>query len=85
MKTIRRLAITVEKRERLSIKRSDSAFPVWCSQCAGQLITADEAVAVAGLSSRAIHRRAEAGDVHFVESRDGLLLVCLSSLLAGTD
>ena len=82
MKRTRRVAITVERDERLVIRRSGNVLPVWCSQCPGRVITTDEAVAVAGISSRAIHRRAEAGDVHFMETRDGLLLVCLNSLLA---
>jgi hypothetical protein len=44
------------------------------------LVTPEEAVTVAGISSRAIHRRAERGEIHFAETPSGLLLVCLNSL-----
>ena len=43
---------------------------------------ADEAAKRARVSTRAIFRLAEAGDVHFKETSDGLLLICLNSLLA---
>lgn len=36
---------------------------------------------VAGISSRTIHRLVESGAVHFTETPEGVLLVCLSSLL----
>lgn len=40
-------------------------------------------MAIAGINSRAIHRLVEAGAVHFTETPEGLLLICLSSLLTG--
>jgi len=35
----------------------------------------------AGVSPRTIYRRVEAGLVHFAESSEGWLLICLGSLL----
>ena len=46
------------------------------------MLLLEEAVAVAGLSSRALHRSVEAGALHFAETPEGFLLLCLNSLLA---
>jgi hypothetical protein len=43
------------------------------------MITVQAAVAATGASSREIHRRIEAGALHFAET-EGLLLVCPNSL-----
>ncbi len=81
MKRRRRVEVTVETDERFVIRRSCALVTVWCSQCAGQVVTQQEAMAVAGVNSRTLHHWAEAGTVHFEETADGLLLICLSSLL----
>ncbi|HXG63630.1 MAG TPA: hypothetical protein VNO70_00895 [Blastocatellia bacterium] len=45
------------------------------------MLTLDEAIALSGASSREIHRRVEAGEIHFTETAEGFLLICLPSLL----
>ncbi len=45
------------------------------------LVKPEEAAVLAGVSPRTIYRRVEAGLVHFAESPEGWLLICLSSLL----
>src|SRR5687767_6474792 len=61
-----------------------SARPVnrWCAGCgADSAMLAPEAAARAtGTSARQIYRLVEAGRVHFAETPDGALFVCLSSL-----
>jgi hypothetical protein len=44
------------------------------------MVTVEEAVALTGVSSRVIYRRVDGAQVHFVETPDGLLLVCLNSI-----
>jgi len=80
VKRKRRIEIAVETSRRFIIKRAASGTPAWCRQCAGQLVNHEEAVIVAGVTSRAIHRGVEARSVHFTETAEGLLLVCLDSL-----
>ena len=70
------------KSERLIINRPGRTASAICEKCAGGMLTLEEAVAVAGVSSRVIHRRVEMGAVHFDETPDGLLLVCLNALAA---
>jgi hypothetical protein len=39
-----------------------------------------QAASVTGMSARAIYRLAESGEVHFLETSQGILLICLESL-----
>jgi hypothetical protein len=79
----RRLEITVETHEVLVVRQREGAPRTWCSQCRERagLVTVDQAAAAAGVSSRTIYRRVETGALHFSETTDGRLLVCLKSLL----
>jgi len=82
VKTKRRTEITVETDRVLVVRRRSRAVQAWCVSCAGrvQMVTPDEAAVVAGVSVRMICRRVEAEKVHFAETPDGLLLICLNSL-----
>jgi hypothetical protein len=82
VKTKRRTEITVETDRVLVIRRRSRAAQAWCAGCARQvqMLTPDEAAVVAAVSVRTINRRVEAEKVHFAETPDGLLLICLNSL-----
>ena len=87
MKTKRTTRIFTETHEVLSVRRHAYApqrrVIVMCEECASTvpLIALEEAMAVAGVSALAIYRMAEAGLIHFRESPEGLVLVCLDSLI----
>lgn len=68
------------KSERLIISRPGKTISALCEECAGGMLTLEEALVVAGVSSRVIYRRVEAGAVHFAETPEGLLLTCLNAL-----
>ena len=53
-----------------------------CAMCGGpaRMLTPEEAAALCGVSPRTIYRWVEAGRVHFAETPDGRLSVCLASL-----
>ena len=78
----KRMEITMERDELSVIRRPVHRAFTWCAQCEErvQMITPDEAVAVAGRSAREIYRWVEAGRVHFRETPQGLLSICLRSL-----
>ena len=44
------------------------------------MLTPEQAGLLAGVTARAIYRRAEDGQVHFTETADGNLLVCSGSV-----
>ena len=79
----RRTEITVEieeviraasRRQRLTLAR--------CPACGSeaQMVTPEPAAAVARVTVRAVKGRVEDGDVHFMETADGRLWVCVNSL-----
>jgi len=85
VRTKKRIEITVET-DRVLIIRQDSSHPAWCAACATEvkMLTAEGAAAVAGLSLRDICRQVDAGQLHFSETPDGRLSICLNSLLGET-
>ena len=79
----RRIEITVETDEVLLIRRLGRPLTGWCGQCGAQveMVTAEEAARLAGVRWREMARRVEAGRVHFFETSDGRLLICITSIL----
>jgi len=48
------------------------------------MITADEAAALRGVSTRVIYRCLEDGAIHFIETSKGQLFICLKTLVANS-
>ena len=82
MKNRTRTEITIETERVLIIRKRKGSVLTWCSTCAQQvpMVKVDEAATIAGVSSRTLYRWVEAEKVHFAETPEGLLLICLSSL-----
>jgi hypothetical protein len=83
MQRKKKTEIIVEREQVLVLRRLDGQEPRWCVECAGQaqMVSVDEAALLTRLSARAIYRQVEASQLHFMETADGLLLVCIKSLL----
>jgi hypothetical protein len=79
---VKRTEITIETDQVLIIRRRRRVVRAWCAACAGksEVVTADEAAVAAGVELQTVYGWARAGDVHFTETPEGLLLVCLNSL-----
>ena len=77
----RRTIITIES-HRLTVAHSHSPFERWCKKCGKELpiLTPEAATALAGDSPRAIYRRVEGGELYFVETGAGTLLIRAGSL-----
>jgi len=54
----------------------------WCSACGdvAPMITPEQAAEMSQVTVRTVNQRVEAGHVHFVETADGRLWVCVNSL-----
>jgi excisionase family DNA binding protein len=78
----RRTHITIETDRVLVIRRHGRLVMDWCAECSEQvkMITPHEAAAVTGISTRTIYRWIEADSIHFTETHEGSMLVCLNSL-----
>ncbi len=83
MGTKKRKEVMVETERLLVIRRRYRAVELWCAGCddAGVMIRPDQAAAVSGRSLRAIFTDIEQGALHFQEQPDGMILICLASLL----
>ena len=85
MKRTRRMRITVEN-ERLLVVSHQKVIESWCEECSARvrMLRPGEAAAVADVSDRTIFRHIESRRLHFTESSDGAVLICLNSLLKQT-
>jgi hypothetical protein len=83
VKTKRRTEITVETDRFIVIRRRIGSPPARCAVCEGQvkMVTPDEAALLARVTSRTVYRWIEADKLHFAETSEGQLFVCLNSLL----
>ena len=74
--------ITVETTQQVVVSGCGDHAMKWCRVCAGHvgMVTTEEAAALIGVSSREIFRSVENGQIHFTDTADGLLLVCMKSL-----
>jgi len=81
VKTKKRTEVTIEIEEGI-IRNSKGPVVAWCTHCAEnvRMLEAHDAAVTAGVSSRAIYCDVEAGRLHFVETRESSLLICLNSL-----
>jgi hypothetical protein len=81
-KSRERTTITAETYQRTTVRLRRTGTIAWCGQCASAtcMLTPGEAAALMRTTVRAIFRRVEAGELHFLEIDSGELLVCRNSL-----
>lgn len=81
----RRTVTTVETHEVWIIRATTpEGWAVPCAMCPDKagMLTPREAAERAGVSQRTVYRWVEDGRIHFAETADGSLLVCLAPLVA---
>jgi hypothetical protein len=79
MAKFRTTTIAVETEETV-VLRIWRPLRAGCPACGAEMARPEAAAVATGLRPREIYRRVEAGTVHFLESEDGALAVCLDSL-----
>jgi len=74
--------VTIEARERMTIRRGARQVIAWCAQCWADvpMVTPNEAAKLARTDARQIFRGVESGEFHFIETGEGALLICATSL-----
>jgi hypothetical protein len=79
----RRTEITIETERLLLLRDSSRSLFLWCDACCAQvrMLTPEEAASTAQVSVRAIYRRVEAGELHFIEMPEWPVLICANSVL----
>lgn len=81
---MKRTRITVETERVLVISsRRRRIVESWCDGCGHEvkLIRAEEAAFISGVGLRDICRQVEADNLHYMETADRVLMICLDSLL----
>ena len=73
--------ITVETFEHTTVHIQRKVKIAWCERCAADavMLAPDEAAAHLQTTARVIFRLTEAGEIHFLETESGSLLVCRNS------
>src|SRR3954454_16184751 len=85
MKT--RTEINIEFDEVIAVQtNSGTRTRMWCGKCGGAaiMVAPEIAAAIARVTVRTINRGVEADEIHFRETAEGLLLLCVSSLAEQT-
>jgi len=74
--------ITIETDRMFIIRRRSTLIQTWCATCSEvvKMAALEDAANLAGMRSREVYRAVEAGKLHFLETVEGRLLVCLNSL-----
>lgn len=85
MKVRRTMKIGLETQRVVSFTKRVHSIEAWCKQCGKQreMIHPEEAAARAGVSLREIYRQVEAHELHFIETHEGWILICPSSVAQG--
>jgi hypothetical protein len=75
--------ITVEFNQVVVIKKPEGLVADWCPACRERvhMITTEAAAVIANVDTRMVYRLIDSGSLHFAETPEGLVLVCLNSLV----
>lgn len=79
-----RTEITVEQHQLLVIHTPAVEGNIRCAVCTtqGLMASAEDTASLLSMTRREVYRAVETGDVHFIETADGLLFICIESLLS---
>jgi hypothetical protein len=81
-KKLEQTRITIRKSEVIVIRKLQGVALADCPQCNRQaeMLSAEQVVTLTGISSLNLFKLVESGQVHFRETSQGHLLICLESL-----
>ena len=85
-KRMKKTAVEIE--QVYVVRQLKNAAPEICRQCStpiASLVAPDVAAIVTGISTREIYRWVEQEFIHFMETANGSLLVCLNSFPINVD
>jgi hypothetical protein len=82
-KRTRTIEVTFERERHVAVRAAVPGPIALCAECTGEaiMLTPLEAARVAGVSQLEIYRLIEAHSAHYIEESNGMLLVCVKSVL----
>jgi excisionase family DNA binding protein len=83
MNKFRKTVVTIETHQILVVRRTAQMQTPLCAACADEvgMLTPLEAAHLVGVSQRTVYHWVEDERIHFAETADGDLFVCLAPLL----
>ena len=88
MKKIRRTEKIVEIHEFYAIRTASGSLPALCADCStgdAIMLPPDHAALLSHVPTRMIYRLVETGSIHYRETPNGSLVVCVRSLVTARD
>jgi hypothetical protein len=81
-----RTTISIETKKMMVVRPAGAPIDLWCESCAAivSMYLPERAAALSEVASREIYRLVESGELHFVETDAGELLICSWSLRGET-
>ena len=82
MKVKRRIEIVTVREQ--TYRFPETVAMIWCHDCgtASQMLTPNVAAILSGINLRTLFRWIESGTIHFVETPEGNVFLCLDSVQA---
>ena len=82
MASAKRTIVRLETHSVSVIRPAGSAVDIWCEECAAvvPMVTPEHAAEMSKTKLRTIYQQVERGELHFVETGAGELLICCESL-----
>jgi hypothetical protein len=79
---VRTAEVTIETEENIVVRTAGRRTSMWCSCCRRkvEMVTPEQAAAIANVSPRTIYRWVEGERVHLNEVSIGSIFICLGSL-----
>ena len=77
----------IEIHERLIVRSGTNSRPALCEACSPDdsfLLSPEQASNLTGIPARLIYRLVEAGTIHYRETPNGKLTVCIKTLMAAS-
>ena len=81
-----RTECSVEIDDVFVVRRMGRSVEGWCPgcKCVATLVMPEDAATLIGTGARSIYRFVEAGEIHWADGPEQMLLICLGSLLKRT-
>lgn len=80
MKIKRKIEFLTVKNEKFFVRKTAMSGHIFCAECGGPMLTAEQTAGTFGITQRRIFHFIETGEAHFTETQAGAVMICLTSL-----
>ena len=80
MEIKRKFELLIETNRRYIIRQSSPGAPVACAQCGEPMLMTEQAAGLCDITQRRIFQIIETEAAHFAETKNGAVMICITSL-----